>query len=715
MSTKIKIRHRFSIVCVAMVLAMPSACTQLVPVPDPVPLPVVEPPPAPVPEPQPVEWGTPPTATLDSGRVILHRLNNAELQRSAQVLLASELEVSHLLPPDATAHGFTNIAEALSTSVLYLEGLEGAVDALIADGLRPPITSQTSRYQPEEGSWSGNGIVPPANGTNMGSWNEDRPSVLLYHGASQSGYVSIAHPGRYHLRVVACHEGFGNTCPESQALPFAINNEVVAEFEVSNRCRQPATYDTTLEIASGQLLLTVGGADTEACDGSHHAVDWIELEGPLDATGELPPGRAKLYVCDPEPEGATDSICARRIVHEFMDQAWRRPVTDAEVDAVMSVYDSALAAGADVHEALALGVKRTLLSPWFVFRVEEPDSPTQPAAQPLSAHELANRLAYALWSRHPDDELRARADDNTLLDAEVLEAQTRRLLSAPQAESLVTGFGAQWLGLKEFDQAMPDPGSYPDFDDSLRQAMDAELRDLVRRALFGDLSMLGVLTAETTWVEPRLAEHYGVEQAQAGYLAVDTRSRAGLLTTGAFLTATSTTTRTSPVRRGHWVAKHIMCEDPPPPPDGVEQEFDESEGSATVVEQLAAHRADPACASCHDQLDPIGIALENFDGIGAHRTEYSDGSVIDASGNLIGVGSFADIAELSAGLASQPRTHRCMVQKALTYMLGRKLRADDWPFIAPVEQRFVTSGHSFEELMVGIVQSEVFTHHRGTP
>ena len=360
-----------------------------------------------------------------------------------------------------------------------------------------------------------------------------------------------------------------------------------------------------------------------------------------------------------------------------------------------------------------LAVKRTLLSPWFLFRVEVPDAPEATAIQPLSAHELAARLSYFLWSTQPDATLRGVANDGSLLDPTVLEEQTRRMLKDAKAEALVEGFGAQWLGLGQFATATPDAATYPSFDESLRSAMDLELRDLIRRTLQGELSMIDLLTAESSWLEPRLAEHYGLSQTEAGYATVEGRTGGGLFTTAAFLTATSNPTRTSPVRRGHWVANNIMCEEPPPPPDGVEQEFDESEGAETVPEQLAAHRQNPACAGCHDQLDPVGIALESFDGVGLFRTNYSDGSPIETAGELAGVGEFSDVADLAAGLAAQSRTHRCMVQKAFTYALGRATRGEDWPFIAPVEARLVDGGFHFEDLVVGIVQSEPFLSHRG--
>jgi hypothetical protein len=661
----------------------------------------------PEPDQIPEEWESVEPLETDAGRVTLHRMNNRELENTLQTLLISDLEIAGVLPADPMAGGFDNNADALTLSTLYLETVETAVDLIIADALRPPISVETVRLEPDDETWSGSGLPG-----NMGAWDEDLPAVTLYHGATQSTFVTVDHDGPYSLRISACHEMWGNSCA-SQELPFWVGGEVVATFDVGNGCKTPETFEGEITLTAGEVEIAIGSADTDECGGSHHMVDWIELEGPLDASGELPPGRAKLYICDPEPDGEPDVQCARSIVQNFMDEAWRRPVTEAEVDEVMVVFSLAGDSGSDVHESIAYAIKRTLLSPWFLFRVEVPDAPEATVRQPLSAHELAARLSYTLWSNQPDDVLRALANTGELLDLAVLEEQTRRMLLDPQAEALVDGFGAQWLGLQDLAEAMPDGTTFPTFDDSLREAMDLELRDLIRRSLIGSGTMLDLLTAETSWLEPVLADHYGVTMAESGYSSVPGRAGGGLFTTAAFLTGTSSTTRTSPVRRGHWVLSNIMCEEPPPAPDGVEQEFDQSEGADTIVEQLAAHRANPACSGCHDQMDPIGVALEGFNAIGLLRSVYDDGTVIETSGELDGIGSFTSVVELASALSGQARTHRCMVKKTYTYALGRATRAEDWPFIAPVEKQFLESGYQFVDLMVGIVQSEPFRTHRG--
>jgi hypothetical protein len=403
----------------------------------------------------------------------------------------------------------------------------------------------------------------------------------------------------------------------------------------------------------------------------------------------------------------------RQILETFTAEAWRRPVEEAEVDTLMVLVDATLQSGGDVHEAIRRGIHRALLSPWFLFRPEIPTSPSSEVAELLSAHALAARLSFFLWSRHPDAALRAAADDGTLLQAEVLEAQARRMWADPRAEALVAGFGAHWMGLPELVAATPDPTRFPQFDEPLRDAMREELLDLLGRVLGGELDMRSLLTAERTWVAPVLAAHYGLsDMAEAGYASVPGRG-GGVLSTAAFLTWSSNPTRTSPVRRGSWVLENLLCEASPPPPDGVEQAFDQSPEAASIPEQLAAHRANPACAGCHDRMDPIGIALESFDAIGAARDAYEDGTPVQTASSLVGIGAFAEIAELGALLAEQPTTHRCMVQKAFTYALGRETRAKDWPYLEEVEARFIAGDFAFEELMVAVVLSEPFRSHRG--
>ena len=333
-------------------------------------------------------------------------------------------------------------------------------------------------------------------------------------------------------------------------------------------------------------------------------------------------------------------------------------------------------------------MKRALLSPWFLFRVEVPNAPEQAETQPLTAHELATRLSYFCGAATGYRTSRAAADDGSLTDPAVLEEHTRRMLADPKAEALVLGFGAQWLGLEELHKATPDTGTYPTFTEPLREAMAVEMQDHIRRALLGEDSMMSLFTSDTRWVTPLLAEHYGLSLTEPEYVQVPTRLGGGLLTSAGLLTATSSTTRTSPVRRGFWVASEVFCEEPPPPPDAVEQEIVDTVGGDSVPDQLAAHRANPACAGCHNQLDPIGLALEQFDGIGVFRTHYLNGDAIETgSASLLVLGT-SKTASPCRAISEQPKTSRCIVQKAVTYALGRKTNSQDWKYIEPIETAF---------------------------
>jgi hypothetical protein len=647
--------------------------------------------------------------------VTLHRLNNIEFDLTVQDLLLTELALSSTLPPNGSLFGFDNNAEAQKLGVLHVETIESALDAVIADGLRAPIVSETTLHQPEDPSWSGNGLAPPKYTCGMGPTYPYDPCIALWHSSAHGANIKVDHTGPYTLRMSVCQE-YNTAFP---SLEFAVDNVVKASFVITADCKNPEEVTATIDLEEGLRDILLIKHDQEGTKVVR--IDWVELTGPLDADGKLPPGRAKLYQCDPEPAGKPDVACARVIIKRFMDEAWRRPVTDVEVGKVMAFMpppnpdpNAPPVGSIDIHTAIQYAVKRTMWSPWFLFRVEVPDSPDTTSPQRLSAHELATRLSYFLWSTQPDAALREAADDGSLLEDDILEAQARRMLLDPKSEALVDGFGGQWLGLTQLAEATPDMDIYPLFDEPLREAMAAEIRDLSRRVLLGDGSMLDIFTADSRWIEPRLAQHYGLDVTEAGYHSVPGRSHSGLLTTAGILTATSNATRTSPVRRGHWIVSHLLCEEPPPPPDGVEQDLDKpGELAGTPREQLAEHRKNPMCASCHDQLDPVGLALEGFDGIGLLRTKYPDGSPIDVAGDLVGVGPFANVSELAAALAEQPRASRCMVQKAFTYALGRGLRGEDWPFMAPIEESFVASGHRFADLVVGVVSSELFRSHRG--
>lgn len=656
-------------------------------------------------------WETAESGESDPGRVVLRRLNNEALDRTLQTLLVTEVSIADQLPANGSAHGFDNNAAAQIMSELYLETLETAIDGVISDGLRGPVFTENTRYDYTFEGWDTAGTSDWC-----GDWSTREYGIELWNDNTMQMSHSVEHAGTYIIRLRAT-----NNYQDGATVRLYVNSEDVGEMDVTVECRSTVPYEelaveVPLEAGVVDVRIDMDSSD----DGSNVSVvvASLDIEGPLEADGTTPPGRSKLYICDPEggsaDSGLPDSDCARSIVHNVLDEAWRRPVTDVEVDEVMAAFEMEYSGSGDIHSGIQVAVKRALLSPYFLFMVEVPADSTATTSQPLSAHELATRLSYFLWGRQPDAELRAVADDGTLLNDDVLEAQTRRMLEAPEVTALIEGFGAQWLGLPMLDDATPDAETFPTFDDELRAAMRAEVVFLLEQVLLDDRSMLDLLTAEESWVEPALAAHYGLGSAKSGQLAIiDGRSGTGLLGTAGFLTGTSNPTRTSPVRRGAWVAGNLLCEQPPPPPDGAEEELDESGDAGTIAEQLAAHRADPVCAACHDLIDPIGLSLEMFDGIGTLRTQYDDGTPIETAGDLPGVGAFDNPVELAAALAADSRVARCMTQKLYTYALARGTTASDWPFIEPIEAGFAASGHRFDALVVDIVLSEPFRMHQG--
>jgi len=654
------------------------------------------------PPPEPPAWGEPPERTADPGRVVLNRLTRAEFENSVQALLATQVPLARELPADGVGHGFDTTAAAQSMSTLHLESYEAAIDRALLDGLRAPVVSQVERLQPEDTSWSGKG----GDRCKLGRHPDWQDCIALWFDASHGTIRRVEHAGTYTVRIQAC-QSYGESMPE---LGLLIDNEVVARWDITADCTVGQEVSADVSLSEGLHDLAV--AQIARPGTKMLGVDYVEVEGPLEATGEWPPGRARVYVCDPESGETAEArrACAAEILQAFAAEAWRRPVDDQDVAVLLDIYDEAVSGGSDVHHALRLSLKRVLLSPWFLFKVEVPDTPDGPV-QDLSDHELAARLSGFLWSRHPDAELRAAADDGSLSDPEVLEAQARRMLDDPRAGALVDGLGAQWLGLRTLARAAPEPTLFPAFDESLRAAMHAEMRALVERVFLEDVPASELFTSSERWVQPPLDALYGVE-GQTGWVVVPDRPGGGLLTSAGWLTATSTPTRTSPVRRGAWVAANVICEEPPPPPDGVETELEEGEGARSVPEQLAEHRADPRCAACHDQIDPIGLALEPYDAVGTRRTAYHDGTPIDPSGWLVGVGDFDDASDLAATLATQSRTRRCMVQKTLTYALGRGTTAQDWPAVQAIESRFARTDR-FADLVVGVVLSPAFRKHRG--
>jgi hypothetical protein len=505
---------------------------------------------------------------------------------------------------------------------------------------------------------------------------------------------------------------------EDALASVAVNGERRGEVAVDNRAQVALLYEVPLRLEAGAQTLSVGFAndfwEPDLNQDRNLFFDWIALLGPLDRPAPEPAARRRILTCDPAVSG--QEPCAREITAAFVARAWRRPVTDEEVARFLPLFDLARQEGDDFEVGVELMIRAALLSPHFLFRVELDPDGDQP--HPLGDHELAARMSYFLWSSAPDDALRALADQGRLQEDEVLLAQIERMLDDPRAAALVDHFGGQWLYYNALEDVQPDYAAYPDYSPALQRAMREETRRLFEELMFGDLPLGELLTADWTWANDVLADHYGLDAVEGAALRrVDLRdtTRRGLLTHGSLLTVTSHPTRTSPVRRGKWVLEQLLCSAPPPPPPGVEGLPEAGELRGSVRERTEQHRADPTCASCHQLMDPIGFGLERYDGVGAWR-DQDDGFPIDATGALPDGRAFDGALELADLLAQDERLARCASRQLFTYALGRGPAFHDKDDLAMIEAGFRDDGLRLRALARHIIVSEAFRWRRpGAP
>ena len=422
------------------------------------------------------------------------------------------------------------------------------------------------------------------------------------------------------------------------------------------------------------------------------------------------PYRQRILTC-----GAwTDSICVSTIISTLAERAWRRPVDPDEVAPIVGLIGQ----GGSPEEGLSLALQAVLLSPHFLYRVEIDPDPTSSTPHPVSPYELASRLSYLLWSSMPDDALFEAAAMGALETDEQILAQLERMLADAKSEGFVSHFAGQWLNLRRVEQVSPDYDTFPQFDAELSTAMRTESETFFRAILDTDVPLSELLTAPFTFVNARLAEHYGIDgQFGEQFQQVSTAGtpRAGLLTQGSFLALTSNPTRTSPVKRGKWVLDQLLCEGPPPPPPGVETDLEAvGDGELTTRERLELHRVQPSCAGCHRMMDPIGLSFENFDAVGTFRTEDSGGA-IDASG-MLPVGqetvAFQGPAELAQIISEDPRLVSCAVKKLVTYGVGRKIAKSETPLIESIVREAESRGNSLRDILSAVVTSAAFKMRR---
>ena len=669
------------------------------------------------------------------GRPPIHRLNRLEYENAVRDLLHLEIDAQALLPADDMAFGFDNNAAILTVAPGLLSRYMSAARTVsrLAVG-DPAIEADVVRYP-----------VSPLL-VQDGRMSDDLPF-------GSRGGAAVRHhfprDGDYVLRVELRQNRGRN---EPQEIDVRVDGERVALLRAGRwpddapagspgaaapadglAVRFPARAGTRLVSVSftGRTMAPEGVAPARLplwtfSTGRGYvepmALDGFEIEGPWEgeaavASASDTPSRQRVFVC--EPEGAADEeACAARILGTLARRAFHRPVTDDDLQILLAFYREGRGSG-DFRAGVRRALESILVDPEFLFRIEvDPPGAAPGTAYRLSGVELAARLSFFLWASIPDDELLEAAAAGRLRDPDVLEAQVRRMLADERAGTLVTSFAAQWLHLRRMRTVAPDVNAFPAFDENLRDALIRETELFVASQLRDDRSVVELLTADYTFVDERLARHYGIPGVYGSRfrrVKWDDERRRGLLGQGSILTVTSLATRTSPVVRGKWILENVLGTPPPPPPPDVPElpEREESGEPASLRARLEAHRANPVCSGCHSRMDPLGFALENFDAVGRWRDTDAGGAPIDTAGVLPDGAAFDGLPALRDVLHGRRAEFVATVtEKLLTYALGRGVEPHDRPAIRAIVREAADDDYRWSSIILGIARSLPFQMRR---
>jgi len=680
--------------------------------------------------------------SLEPGPSLVRRLNRAEYANAVRDLLHVEIDATALLPPDDSAYGFDNIADALNTSPAHVEQYLSAAGKIAALAVGDPDTgpaAQTFRIRQDE--------------------SQDIPVIGMPLGTVGGGIARVVLPldGEYRLDVTYFKSNLG----AMKGLEFPHQFEIAIDGERVHLATIGGTEDftelmrniteaadavgkrssTTVPLTAGAHDISVGflyaGAQLgttryqpflrssqDILDATGHPhVETLTVTGPYNPTG---PGhtvsRARIFTCRPAGTSgeaqlsSADRSCAEDILSALARRAYRGANTEEDVGELLAFYESG-SRERGFEGGIETAIERLLSSPKFLFRIERAPQSVEPgAAYPLTDVELASRLSFFLWSSIPDDELLVLASAGRLAEPKVYEAQVARMLADPKAAALVDNFAGQWLYLRNLDSFVPNSVGFPNFDDNLRQGLKMETELFFASIVNEDRSVLDLMTASDTFLNERVAKHYGVRGVYGPHfrrVELTDERRFGLLGKGSVLMVSSHTDRTSPVVRGKWVLENVLGTPPPAPPANVPllEEVD-PQGVMTLRQKLEAHRANPACAGCHATMDPIGFALENFDVVGAWRDhDKGVGSpLINATGRLADGTEIDGAVALRKAIMSDPNIFAStVVQKLMTYGLGRGLTATDMPVVRGIVRQVAAEDYRFSSIVLAIAESVPFT------
>ncbi|MBC8001546.1 MAG: DUF1592 domain-containing protein [Opitutaceae bacterium] len=655
----------------------------------------------------------------DPGRVTIRRLNRNEYNNTVRDLVGVNFKPGEDFPQDDSGYGFDNIGDVLSMPPVlvekYLAAAEQILDTAIV--IDEPATAVTTNRLTADFVEAGYNAKRQGNGwVTLNSIEED--DVV--------GTVRSRGEADYRVRVRAWASPDG-TNPVH--LTFAVDQKPITDVIIAATESSPQIYEASMRVPFGTSKLRGvvrrlkdGLSEAEAVkwkSGKVHkgnvSIEYLEIEGPYNVALR-PISETHRRIFTTIPVKGQERVAAREIIGNFASRAYRRPVAAKDIDRLVTLAESAWKQGETFEGGVKVALKAILVSPHFLFRGEIQPEPGNPkSVHPLNDYALAARLSYFLWSSMPDAELFREAANKAL--KRNLDRQIRRMLQDPKARALVDNFAGQWLQIRNLAVVQPDPSEFPSFDSDLRADLGQETELFFQHIVQQDQSILDFLDADYTFVNERLAKHYGftaITGNEFRKVSLAGTPRRGVLTQGSILTLTSNPTRTSPVKRGKWVLENLLNSPPPPPPPNVPELKEGKELTGTLRQRMEQHREDPVCASCHARMDPIGFGLENFDGIGAFRAKDA-GNEIDPSGKLVTGESFNGSLDFAKLLREQKKDQfvKCLTEKLLTYSLGRGLEYFDKCAVEEISGRVAKKGFKFSELILEIAKSVPFQMRRG--
>lgn len=643
------------------------------------------------------------------GRPTVQRLNRSEYNNTIQDLFGVDLTPADDFPSDDVGEGFDNIGDVLSVPPLLMEKYLDAAEMISFAVIDTRDYSRPIEVRPRGGLLS----------TNRNK-SELRGFKVLDDNGEIIGRFAVPATGEYEIRAEVAATQAGD---ENAKAAFVVDKKSVKDLEVIGHIT-PNNFSHRIRLNAGDHRVSVKYLnDMEFDEGPKDrrdrdlGVKSIVLYGPIGG-GEIERHKVhQRFVTNVPAEGVSVRDAASKVLRPIIDRAFRRPARDSEVKRYAGLVATAVEDLDESYEAgLALALQAVLVAPEFLYRLEEePQSGT--SIRLLNDYEIASRLSYFLWSSMPDDELFQLASERRLTKPDVLRKQVARMLQSEKANALVENFAAQWLNLRNLDDVTPNTRVFRSFNDRLRDDMRRETQLLFENVMKSDRPLDELISADYTFVNERLARHYDIKDVTGSEfrrVSLEGTNRSGILTHASILTLTSNPGRTSPVKRGKWILENLFGDAPPPAPPGVPELEETAEASpdASLREQLAQHRADPGCAACHKVMDPLGLGLENFDGVGRWRTE-DDGHKIDASGTLPSGKSFDGPLEMIEIVKGQKDKYfRTLTEKMLTYAVGRGMQYYDKCAVDECLRHMKSEGYRFSSLVESIILSDPFLRRR---